>query len=210
MAASPPARRRRDPQRRIAEIVEATQRVIAARGIEGLSHRVVAEEAGVALGATTHHFASKDELIQAALQQTYDQYAGELQEWAAQRPTLTPEQLTVLLADALVSSFGPDRGADEIVEVELYTAALRRPALRPLVDKFTQATTGLLARYVDPSTARAATAAMNGLSLTGLAGAQPPTRDEVEDTLRRILTPNPSLPTTTQPLSTCTQGPGRQ
>ncbi|MFE3186908.1 hypothetical protein ACFXKR_39610 [Streptomyces violascens] len=36
---------------------------------------------------------------------------------------------------------------------------------------------------------------MNGLTLSGLAGSRPPTRAEVEDILRRILTPNPALPT---------------
>ncbi|OAR26402.1 transcriptional regulator [Streptomyces sp. ERV7] len=192
MAADQPARRRRDPQRRIAEIAEATERVIAARGIEGLTHRAVAEEAHVPLGATTYHFATKDDLIQAALERAYQRYATTLDEWAAHRPTLTSNQLVVLLTDVLMSCFGPNR-AYETVELELYVAALRRPALRPLVDKYTRTTTDLLLGYVDVSTARAATAAMNGLTLRGLASTQAPTRDEVEDILRRILTPNPAL-----------------
>ncbi|MET9414706.1 TetR family transcriptional regulator [Streptomyces klenkii] len=54
--------RRRDPQRRIAELSAATEKVIAARGIEGLTHRAIAEEAGVPLGATTYHFAAMNGL----------------------------------------------------------------------------------------------------------------------------------------------------
>src|SRR5882757_8396515 len=103
MAAEKPARRRRDPERRIEEITEATERVIAARGIEGLTHRAVAEEAGVPLGATTYHFATKDDLIQAALQQAYEHYAATLEDWVAQRPELTVEQYVVLLTDVLMS-----------------------------------------------------------------------------------------------------------
>ncbi|MFJ3882441.1 TetR/AcrR family transcriptional regulator [Streptomyces sp. NPDC090077] len=185
-------RRRRDPERRIAEITEATLRVIAERGIEGLTHRAVADEAGVPLGATTYHFATKDDLIQAALTLACDRYAAMLTEWVAQRPGLTPDQLAVLLTDAMLNAYGPDR-AYETVELELYLAALRRPALRPIADRYTEVTTDALLVYVDPLTAQAAVAALNGLTLRGLAGTHPPTRTELEGILRRILTPNPAL-----------------
>ncbi|MEV5379373.1 TetR family transcriptional regulator [Streptomyces nondiastaticus] len=199
MPAQPPAaRRRRDPERRIAEITEATLSVIAERGIEGLTHRAVADKAGVPLGATTYHFATKDDLIEAALALAYERYAAMLQQWAAQRPDLGVNQLVVLLTDAMMGVFGPNR-AYEAVELELYVAALRRPALRPIADQYTQATTGVLLAYVDPVTAQAATAAMNGLTLRGLAASEPPTRAEVEDILRRILTPNPALATPPAP-----------
>lgn len=198
MAVNQPARRRRDPQRRIAEIVEATERVIATRGIEGLTHRAVAEEAGVPLGATTYHFATKDDLIEAALKRAYDRYAATLEEWAAQRPQLTTNQLAVLLTDALMGCFGPHRDY-EVVELELYVAAVRRPALRTIADQYTKTTTDLLLRYVDPSAARTAAAVMNGLTLRGLATSEPPGRDEVEDILTRVLTPNPTLPGTRPP-----------
>lgn len=195
MAANQPARRRRDPQRRIAEIVEATERVIAARGIEGLTHRAVAEEAGVPLGATTYHFATKDDLIVAALRHAYDRYVVTVKEWAARRPHLTSNQLVVLLTDVLVGLFGPHRDR-EVVELELYVAAVRRPALRAIADQYTEAITNLMLGYVDPSTARAATAVMNGLTLRGLANSEPPSRNEIEDILTRVLTPNPALPAT--------------
>ncbi|WP_414166466.1 TetR/AcrR family transcriptional regulator [Streptoverticillium reticulum] len=192
MAADQPARRRRDPARRIEEIAAATERVIAARGIEGLTHRAVAEVADVPLGATTYHFATKDDLIQAALQRAYDRYAAALEEWTAQRPHLTATQLTVLLTDALMGCFGSQRD-QQVVQFELYLAALRRPALRPIADRYTETMTNLLLAYVDPVTAHAATAAVNGLTLRGLAGTRLPTRAEVEEVLGRILTPNPAL-----------------
>ncbi|MFJ8314265.1 MULTISPECIES: TetR/AcrR family transcriptional regulator [unclassified Streptomyces] len=185
-----PGRRRRDPARRIAEIVSATERVIAARGIEGLTHRAVAAEAGVPLGATTYHFATKDDLIQAALRRSVDRYAAYLDDWAGQRPDLTTEQLVVLLTDALMGCFGPQRG-QQVLEFELYVAALRRPALRPLADRYAQATAEVLSRFTDPLTANATAAAATGLTLHGLAGTRPPTRTEIEDILRRVLTPHP-------------------
>ncbi|MEI5103047.1 TetR family transcriptional regulator [Streptomyces sp. PmtG] len=192
---TPPSstRRRRDPERRIAEIAEATERVIAARGIEGLTHRAVAEEAGVPLGATTYHFATKDDLIEAALRRAYERYAAMLRDWVAQRPELTTNQLVVLLTDALMGCFGPNRDY-EVVELELYMAALRRPALRALADLYHEASVGALLPYVDAGSARAAVAAMNGLTLRGLATSQAPGRTEVEDVLARVLTPHPALP----------------
>ncbi|ARZ68600.1 TetR family transcriptional regulator [Streptomyces sp. HU2014] len=197
MTADPPARRRRDPERRIAEITAATERVIAGRGIEGLTHRAVADEAGVPLGATTYHFATKDDLILAALRRAYERYAAMLEEWVAQRPELTTNQLVVLLTDALMGCYGPHRDR-EVVQMELYLAALRRPALRPIADLYTEATMNALLPYVDRPTARAATAAMNGLTMSGLAASLPPGRAEVEDVLRRVLTPNPALPDATE------------
>ncbi|MFF4605134.1 TetR/AcrR family transcriptional regulator [Streptomyces sp. NPDC001339] len=193
MAGQSAAKRRYDPKRRIAEITTATEKVIAERGIEGLTHRAVAEQAGVPLGATTYHFATKDDLIQAALQRSVDRYAAYLADWVAQRPELTPEQLIVLLTDALMGSFGPQRDI-QVVEFELYLAALRRPTLRPIADRFIELSVNALLPYVDPLTARAAAVATNGLTLRGLAGTTPPTRAEVEDILRRVLTPNPNLP----------------
>ncbi|WP_116210347.1 TetR/AcrR family transcriptional regulator [Streptomyces olivoreticuli] len=187
-----PAKRRRDPQKRIAEIVAATEIVIAARGIEGLTHRAVAEEAGVPLGATTYHFATKDDLITAALRAAVDRFAAYLQEWVAQRPRLTVDQLVVLLTDALMPAFVGQRDT-QVMEFELYVAALRRPHLRPIADQYIELSFETLLNYVDPLTARTAAVAMNGLTLRGLAGSHAPTRAEVEDILRRILTPNPAL-----------------
>lgn len=196
MAGQGAAKRRYDPKRRVEEIVRATEQVIAERGIEGLTHRAVAEKAGVPLGATTYHFAAKDDLITAALQRSVDRYAAYLTDWVAQRPELTPEQLTVLLTDAIMGCFGPQRD-QQVMEFELYLAALRRPALRPIADRFTELSTDALLPYVDELTARTAAMATNGLALRGLAGTTPPTRAEVEGMLRRILTPNPDLPATT-------------
>ncbi|MEU1814776.1 TetR family transcriptional regulator [Streptomyces roseifaciens] len=193
MAEQNAPRRRRDPQRRIAEIAAATERVIAGRGIEGLTHRAVAEEAGVPLGATTYHFATKDDLIAAALERSVDRFGAYLEDWVARRPELTPEQLTVLLTDALMGCFGPSRDT-QVMEFELYMAALRRPALREVADRYMQLSIDALLPYTDPVTAHAATVAMNGITLRGLAGTRPPTRTEVESVLRRILTPNPALP----------------
>ncbi|MFH9069433.1 TetR/AcrR family transcriptional regulator [Streptomyces alboflavus] len=186
-------RRRRDPAQRIAEIVAATERVIAERGIEGLTHRAVAAEAGVPLGATTYHFATKDDLIAAALRRSVDRFGAYLDEWVARRPGLTPEQCAVLLADAVLPpADGPERD-QQMVEFELYVAAMRRPALREIAEQHHRLSVRALAHYTDADTAEAAGVALMGVSLRALAAPEPPTRAEVERVLRRILVPNAAL-----------------
>ncbi|QDQ12665.1 TetR/AcrR family transcriptional regulator [Streptomyces spectabilis] len=185
--------RRRDPARRVEEIAAASERVIAERGVEGLTHRAVAAEAGVPLGATTYHFATKDDLIAAALRRSVDRFAAYLDAWVERRPELTPEQHAVLLADAVLPPSGGPERAQQVVDLELYLAALRRPALRHIAEEHQAHILRALAHYTDPDTAAAAGAALMGISLRSLASQSPPSRAEVESILRRILTPNPAL-----------------
>lgn len=49
------------------EILRATIRLIGERGADAVTHRAVAEEAGVPLSATTYYFASKEELLEQTL-----------------------------------------------------------------------------------------------------------------------------------------------
>ena len=57
---------------RRAAIVEATLRVIGARGADAVTHRAVAAEAGVPLASTTYYFASKEALVREAFELTIE------------------------------------------------------------------------------------------------------------------------------------------
>ena len=48
-------------------ILGATLAIIGERGLESVTHRAVAEQAGVSLGAISHHFPSRAELLEQAL-----------------------------------------------------------------------------------------------------------------------------------------------
>jgi DNA-binding transcriptional regulator YbjK len=61
-----PRRQQRGRERRDA-IVDATVAILEAEGLEGITHRRVADTAGVPLAATTYYFTSKDDLMQAAM-----------------------------------------------------------------------------------------------------------------------------------------------
>ncbi|GGP70501.1 TetR/AcrR family transcriptional regulator [Streptomyces sindenensis] len=168
--------RRYDPERRT-RIIDAALAVIAADGMAGLSHRTVAARADVPLGSTTYHFASLDELLVAALRRCNENFvqalrssglfaeeggAGRGEEGAGQGAAGAglAEELTRLLD----RWFAGERGAIEL-EYELYLAALRRPALRPVAAEWTEEAVALLSRRTDPQTARALVALMDGVCL---------------------------------------------
>ncbi|WP_051470886.1 TetR/AcrR family transcriptional regulator [Patulibacter minatonensis] len=58
---------RRTPEDIRAAIVLAAIQVVGEQGIAALTHRAVAERAGVSLSSTTYHYASKAAIVEAAL-----------------------------------------------------------------------------------------------------------------------------------------------
>lgn len=158
--------RRYDPERR-ERIIDAAIRVVAADGIAGLTHRSVAAEADVPLGSTTYHFGSLDELLIAALRRCNEGFAQALREssvFAAPTGQRCGADLADELSRLLGEWFEGERGATEL-EYELYLAALRRPALRPVAAEWTDGVVELLVRRTDPATARALVALMDGICL---------------------------------------------
>lgn len=59
-------------------LMEATLRLIGRNGLDGVTHRAVAAEAGMSVGAITHHFATRDILVDAALRFALTREVGRL------------------------------------------------------------------------------------------------------------------------------------
>ena len=59
-------------------LMEATLRIIGRKGLEGVTHRAVAAEAKMSVGALTHHFASRDIMVDAALAFALSREVGRL------------------------------------------------------------------------------------------------------------------------------------
>jgi DNA-binding transcriptional regulator YbjK len=174
---------RADPARR-GRIAQAGIRVVAEAGVEGLTHRAVAAAAGVPLGSTTYHFASKDDLLAAAMTEARDAHATFLAGWCA-RLGPRPDLVASLTEYVVVSS---NANRDRVrVAYELYVAALRRPALQALSRDWDDALPQALERYTDLVTARALSTAISGLLLESLTRGVPLTASEVEPLLARIL-----------------------
>ncbi|NNH75262.1 TetR family transcriptional regulator [Nocardia uniformis] len=178
-------RRRFDPNRR-ERIARAAVQVIGERGVEGLTHRAVAEAADVPIAGTTYHFTGKEELLAAALEICVGDYEAIMASIVEDGPTRTIAEIIDQTATALVDCFSNERVVTT-VQLELYVAAIRRPALRPIADRFTEATRTMYAHYTDADTAALLTDTAQGLTLRGMATDTPPTTDRIRELLTRCL-----------------------
>jgi DNA-binding transcriptional regulator YbjK len=59
-------------------LMEATLRIIGRKGLDGVTHRAVAAEAGMSVGAVTHHFSTRDILVDTALRFALAREGGRL------------------------------------------------------------------------------------------------------------------------------------
>jgi DNA-binding transcriptional regulator YbjK len=125
MEATTPARQARG-QERVQQILRATLAVIGRGGVGAVTHRTVAEEAGVPLGSLTYYFGSKQELMREALRLHVVEDAGRLRALAAELSDAGAS------GEAIVAGFADllERGHPDIAQFELYLEAARDPALR--------------------------------------------------------------------------------
>ncbi|MER5890088.1 TetR family transcriptional regulator [Streptomyces sp. NPDC001941] len=175
--------RRYDPERR-QRIVDAALRVVGRAGIAGLSHRTVAAEADVPLGSTTYHFASLDELLVAALRQAGEGFGAALRESAA---LAGPDADAAAELARLTGDWLAGERARVELEYELYLAALRRPALRPVAAEWGAQVGAVLAHRTDPATARALVALIDGICLQVLLTDAPYDEAYAREMIGRVL-----------------------
>ena len=175
--------RRHDPERR-QRIIDAAIRVVGRSGIAGLSHRSAAAEADVPLGSTTYHFRTLDELLVAALRQANEGFAKVV---AARGGLEDPRSdLAAELAGLMGEWLAGERTGVEL-EYELYLAALRRPALRPVAAEWCEDVTERLSRRTDPVTARALVALLDGICLQVLLTGAPYDEGYAREVLGRVI-----------------------
>ena len=111
------------------QILEAALRVIGRSGTQSVTHRAVAEEAGVPLGSTTYYFDSKDDLLRQALEHVAASEVERYRDLAEELRTVeSADELADRLIDKLVTTV-EDR-TSYIAEYELWLEAGRRPELR--------------------------------------------------------------------------------
>lgn len=112
-----------DEQAQIARIVHATGTVLATQGIDGLSLRAVAQEAGCTTGLLMHWFASKADLVQAALTHT----AVAQSERVTRRLAASPPDVLGAIAEFL--PLDEQRRAESRIWLSFMALAMSTPAL---------------------------------------------------------------------------------
>jgi AcrR family transcriptional regulator len=108
--AKTPEGRRTQEQRRAetrAKLLDATVASLLEVGVAGTTTRRVSELAGVSMGAQTHHFPHRGDLLSGAAQWIADDRIGRLRSLAADLPARPSDRLPALL-DLLWADFSSD------------------------------------------------------------------------------------------------------
>jgi AcrR family transcriptional regulator len=142
-------------------------RVVAREGLDGVTFRSVAAEAGVTHGLATNHFGTREAMIRDALS------------WAArhalERARIGSDAASLDEFAADVPAFIGDRPEEAVFQFELLLESLRRPVLaahvRRTYDRYTKAVQDSLGRFglpEDEVLAKLVFAAIDGLTLQQL------------------------------------------
>ncbi|MGX7673553.1 TetR/AcrR family transcriptional regulator [Plantactinospora sp. DSM 117369] len=156
--------RGRDPEARRAALAAAAIEVIAELGIARTTHRAVAARAGLPLGATTYYFPTLDDLVAAGLALATEALRADLRSWAG-RLDAAEDLPDALLG--LVEEYLTDRQRVRL-EYDLYLAAARDPALRPLAEAWLHGFRDLLEPRLGRDVTRAVVALLDGAMLQAL------------------------------------------
>lgn len=168
--------------RRRLQLLEATLRVIGTRGINAVSHRSVAEEAGVPLGSTTYYFESKQDIVVKALRFAATTEIERTESQIERLPAdgMSATALADAIAEWLARQLSGRTRARTIALYSLQLEAMHRPELRPIYEEWTNATVRLASRLLEAagSPRPAAEAPLLVAAIDGLRHNQLATRDE--------------------------------
>jgi DNA-binding transcriptional regulator YbjK len=184
-----PRRQQRGEERRAA-IVAATLALVEAEGVEGVTHRRVAEAASVPLAATTYYFASKDHLLQAAMELHVARETVKLRGLgeAVMEQRMSVDDGVEALIEWLIDLLVEHRRA-QYAQFELYLRVARTSGGSPVAPSWTavyvgiaEAALGRLGAEDPERDAQTLAALIHGLLLHGLTTFEP-------DFERRVMAP---------------------
>ncbi len=158
-------------------ILDAALRVVAAGGIDAVTHRRVAAEAGVALGSTTYYFGSRDEILLEAFRHYIANNSAMVAALASGYPRRDLDSFLDLLVAATRRQF--EDSAMVLAEYELILLAARNPELAEEYRAWQRTLVGHVAERLEQLGAerpvdagRTLVAALRGFELDRLARAE--------------------------------------
>ena len=120
------------------KFIGAAMRLIASKGLEGVTMRAVAAEAGLSYGSLFHYFDSKDDLLMHAVRYSTSAQTRRVNEYSSQYSGL--KALEHLLCDDVIINES-SRDAWMVWMTFLYKAAVHKP--------FAEMTTELIAGWLE-------------------------------------------------------------
>lgn len=180
--------KRVDHEQRRAQIADALLRIAAARGLQAVTFREVAAEAGVSVRLVQYYFETKEQLLVRSLGHLAARLDARVRRRAGELPAPLTRRQVVEVVLTSVLPLDEERRADALASTAAYAVALTDPALaaagvgypESLVRYLggvlvTAAETGELRAGVDPAVeAPLLLAVTNGLTSAVLGGMHPP------------------------------------
>jgi DNA-binding transcriptional regulator YbjK len=163
-------------------LLRATVELVSEGGAKSVTHRAVAQRAGVPLASTTYYFASVQQLIEEALKVHVAERVAEIQGLAVavSEPGAGAAHFAERLAKALVAA----PPGVLVAQYQLYLEAARNPALRPAVaealgafERLAAALLGAVGARDPESAAVAFVALLDGFALHRAARPRPPEQE---------------------------------
>lgn len=179
--------RRNDPERK-EKIIDACLEVIADFGVTGTSHRKVAAQAGVPLGAMTYYFDGMHDLLHSAFSRFATSISDEFERHMA-KATDKDSACQAVYERILQASDG--EGNELILSHELYTLATREASFRSITTQWMQRSRTALESHFDPLTARLLDATIEGVTIHRALDAQERDAEEIRAAIARITRSSP-------------------
>ncbi|MDG4827649.1 TetR family transcriptional regulator C-terminal domain-containing protein [Asanoa sp. WMMD1127] len=165
--------KRVDPTERRTLIADALMRVAAQRGLEAVSLRHVAAEAGATTGLVQHYFRTKDEMMLFALEVVSDRTEARI---GAAVGALGPDPAPRDLVRAMVTQMLPldeERRADGKVALAFLAYAATRPSVAEVQRRGALGLRDFFATLLPTGAATTLLALVEGLGLYMLSGTYP-------------------------------------
>ncbi len=139
MVTSPPKSTRPRGAARRDALLDAVLRVVAEVGVDAVTHRRVAEVAGLPLASTTYWFESKEHLLTAALERAAERDIERLRAFLDEVPVPAADPLGLVVRAILGPIEGQASRGWLLATYALVLEAARRPALRNVTMRWTDA-----------------------------------------------------------------------
>ena len=174
---------KRDPEGRKRAIVSAAADLIASEGTRKITHRRVADRAGVSVVSTTHYFTSFDDLIRCGLAELRRRID---EDFDAMFETVTEEEGST---DAFVQAFNDYLAREDEVnaDVAFYAASIGDPAVRPRARAGFEAMVRRCEPYVGTVRAQLLAVFLDGLAVDTCLNGEPIDPDIVRIGVNAIL-----------------------
>jgi DNA-binding transcriptional regulator YbjK len=166
-------------------LAAAALEIISEVGISRTTHRAVAARAGLPLGATTYYFPTLDDLIAAGLRLATADLQSDFEAWAERLHDASDVPAVVA---GLIAEYLTDRQRAQL-ECELYVAAGRDEALRPLAMAWLTGMRDLLEPRLGAAAARDLVAFFDGVTLQALITGHDVDVEALTAAIRRLTAP---------------------